>query len=435
MSRPTASERGVTAASRGTGPARAKRKGGVRTLPEVTIEGDPRRADPPPVQTVAEQVIVGEASYEAKLAYAKRYAGGRGHIEPGDVKALGIGFWNALKPFYLPDVPVEPQHAGAEHMGRELALNLAFEGAGAALGAARAARPAVEGAVQPVAQGAVHAAQEAVVAGRGALAAQRVMAAAKSAIEAGSPSRLLKFLERQGRGLIHELTSLVNEPIYLNQELAHAGAPSGALRATGEAATAGRATSAAERGTAAAQHSRGAVKTPLKASVRKGSPPPGSGRMPPLATLAPPEAARVAVRLIKAAKAPIVLRDLTPEIVEAMKARHGSEQVALMFRRRGGIMAPYDALQAVTLGFEGRYQAHHIVEEHVLRQFGLPTDQAVAVVVTQNEHKALNTALADWIVTKLDLWGGHSKAAYVRAYEEVYWGMAEWLAEVRRALR
>lgn len=423
MARPTAAQRGTSATSRGTRPA--KRPGGVQTLAEVTVEGDPRRADPPQEYTTAEQVISVEPTYETKLARAKQYAGKRGYIERGDVEAFGIGFWNALKPWYLPEVPVPPQHAGAEHMGRELALNLVFEAVGGAMTAQAAGKAG---------QGAVRVAEEAVAASGATSTAQRVIAAAKAAIRARSPSRYFEFLRGKGASLIEELMRVVKEPIHLGPELAAAGAPRGAMRAAEEAAVVSRGTSAAQRGTATARQATGTVKAPLKPKPAAAAI--GSKRIPALAGMAPKQAAEVVEQLIKTAKRPIVLRDLTPEIVEAMKAKHGSEKVARMFRRAGGMIAPYDALKAVTLGFEGRIQAHHIVEEQVLKELHQPVDKAVAVVVTVKQHSALSTSLAETIgTTKFEMLNTGSRAAYRRAYEQVYWGMPEWLAEVRRVLR
>ncbi len=92
-----------------------------------------------PTYTVSEQVIVGSPPFEPNVSdpEALRIAEGKGRFEVGDVKAFLTGVANALKPFYFPDLPVDPHHARAEWFGRGLADALVAEAAGAAVTAVR----------------------------------------------------------------------------------------------------------------------------------------------------------------------------------------------------------------------------------------------------------------------------------------------------------
>ena len=87
------------------------------------------------------------------------------------------------------------------------------------------------------------------------------------------------------------------------------------------------------------------------------------------------------------------------------------------------VMGTYREMQALTDGENGLLQAHHILEERHLLRWGLDTMDAPAVVLSQEEHWALNALLQKTLpygtrYTPEQVWA---------AYQQVYVEAPEWL--------
>jgi hypothetical protein len=124
----------------------------------------------------------------------------------------------------------------------------------------------------------------------------------------------------------------------------------------------------------------------------------------------------------------VVIRDLSPEVVQHLRAKYGVDLAAGL--RAQGTVASYQSLRIATAGTEKAFQAHHIVERSVLERFGLPVDDCPAVVLTTAEHIELSRALADALPkSEVD----HMTSAQIRAaYETIYQDRPVWLQEVAR---
>lgn len=162
----------------------------------------------------------------------------------------------------------------------------------------------------------------------------------------------------------------------------------------------------------------------LAADTRGGLPIPFSGNKLPAI-----EEGKLALLKIGASSKPVVLRDLSAEGAQALADRLGMKTAVELFHDSGTI-ASFDALSRFTAGQGGKYQAHHIVEQKVLRHLGMPTDISPSVILSDAEHKAISKTLGElippeWVdqMTKDEIW-----AAYKQAYKD----RPEWLAEVAR---
>ena len=87
-------------------------------------------------------------------------------------------------------------------------------------------------------------------------------------------------------------------------------------------------------------------------------------------------------------------------------------------------------LKEATKGLENEYQAHHIVEQKVLKHLGHDTMISPAVVLTAQEHIAISKEL-DKLIEPGQL-EHMSKKEILQAYEKAYANHPAWLTEVRR---
>lgn len=125
---------------------------------------------------------------------------------------------------------------------------------------------------------------------------------------------------------------------------------------------------------------------------------------------------------------PVVIRDLSPVVVQHLAAKYGVDLAAGL--RAQGTVASYESLAVATAGTANQFQAHHIIEQHVLKHLGLPVDQCPAVVLTTAEHIEISKALAAALPpAEVE----HMTAAEIRrAYEAVYRDHPVWIQEVAR---
>jgi hypothetical protein len=133
---------------------------------------------------------------------------------------------------------------------------------------------------------------------------------------------------------------------------------------------------------------------------------------------------------LKEAKSPLVLRDLDMGTMAALKKIFGKD-IAVGLHDAETI-ASYEVLREAVTGWGGAYQAHHIVEEQILKQLGQDVQVCPAIILTQGEHIKITQSLAKVLppsdVKFMDL----TKKQILAAYEEAYAGHSMWLEEVRR---
>jgi hypothetical protein len=100
-----------------------------KLLTRIDVPGVYTTPDGPLI--VTHGVTVTGFSHEADL----RVAEGKGHIEWGDIAQLFKGAWNVVAPWIgRPQSDIDPYHAGAAQVGKEVTEGLAFEVATAGLG-------------------------------------------------------------------------------------------------------------------------------------------------------------------------------------------------------------------------------------------------------------------------------------------------------------
>jgi RHS repeat-associated protein len=141
---------------------------------------------------------------------------------------------------------------------------------------------------------------------------------------------------------------------------------------------------------------------------------------------------KIAFALIGESKVPLVLRNLSADAVAAIVKISSPEIVAEGLAERGTI-ASFAALSQATKGIGGAYQAHHIVEQKVLKLLGMPLDISPAVILRADVHAKLSAELAKALPA--DEIEHMTKTEILRAYENVYKDHPQWIAEVRRYLK
>ena len=90
------------------------------------------------------------------------------------------------------------------------------------------------------------------------------------------------------------------------------------------------------------------------------------------------------------------------------------------------VMGSYREMQAITAGQRGAIQAHHILEERHLLNWGLDASEAPAVVLSREEHAAVTSLLRQ----ELSYGRVYSPDEVWSAYQRVYAGAPEWLDAV-----
>ncbi len=108
-------------------------------------------------------------------------------------------------------------------------------------------------------------------------------------------------------------------------------------------------------------------------------------------------------------------------------ATHGAEDLAGALAQNGAI-GEYSVMARFTKGLGGRFQAHHILEVKMARDFLelSATDKLPAVILTDAEHKVITSRLAAKrasVQSAEDLWN---------VYLDVYKSHPTWLAAIRR---
>ena len=128
-----------------------------------------------------------------------------------------------------------------------------------------------------------------------------------------------------------------------------------------------------------------------------------------------------------------VSRTLSVEAAESLakKFDKGTPIIATEMNKRG-IIGPFDSFSVFTRGHGGAYQAHHIIEQSVLKHLGHDLQKAPSIILTAGQHSPISTALAEKI-PKGDL-EHMTKKEILDLYRKVYKGMPEWIAEVERYL-
>jgi len=165
------------------------------------------------------------------------------------------------------------------------------------------------------------------------------------------------------------------------------------------------------------------------------------GVKPPPRTTLSPAAQAFRQSLTETSRAnPLVVRDLDPAVMLEARGVFELEDVASALNYKGTI-ASYKALSEATRGLNGAYQAHHLVEQQVLKELAfrsaekgtLPIDydklESPAVVLTREQHQFITDELAERLPPG-EL-GAMSAAEMYEAYAFVYRGHPAWLAEVK----
>lgn len=131
---------------------------------------------------------------------------------------------------------------------------------------------------------------------------------------------------------------------------------------------------------------------------------------------------------VGASSDPIIVKNLSPEAVIALRNKYGADVIVEELNKRGTI-ATFDALSEATKGFGGKFQAHHLVENKVLKKLELDTQKAPSVILTSSEHLPHSQKLADLIDPKIlhDM----SKKEILAAYVEAYAGHPDWIQVIK----
>lgn len=126
-----------------------------------------------------------------------------------------------------------------------------------------------------------------------------------------------------------------------------------------------------------------------------------------------------------------VNRTLSKQAAEVLVKKHdrGRALMASALNKQGTI-GPFESFQIFTRGHEGAYQAHHIVEQAVLKHLGHDLGKAPSVILSAGGHIPISKILAERI-SKGEL-DQMSKKELLKAYEDVYKSYPAWIAEVRR---
>ncbi|MRG91139.1 hypothetical protein [Polyangium spumosum] len=132
-----------------------------------------------------------------------------------------------------------------------------------------------------------------------------------------------------------------------------------------------------------------------------------------------------------AKKAPLIIEgaeELSKETAELLAKQYG-EDIAHGLEQNGAIGA-YEVMREFTRGLEGSYQAHHILEKAMGREFGLTKkqlDKLPSVILTEAQHKRITNALNEARkrlppTSKENVW---------KVYEEVYAPHQHWLDAIK----
>lgn len=128
-----------------------------------------------------------------------------------------------------------------------------------------------------------------------------------------------------------------------------------------------------------------------------------------------------------------VSRTLSVEAAESLakKFDKGRPVIAAEMNKRG-VIGPFNSFSVFTRGHGGAYQAHHIIEQSVLKHLGHDVQKAPSIILTTGQHSPISTALAKKIPK--DELEHMTKKEILDSYRKVYKGMPEWIAEVERYL-
>ncbi|WP_406224140.1 DUF4157 domain-containing protein [Streptomyces canus] len=129
-----------------------------------------------------------------------------------------------------------------------------------------------------------------------------------------------------------------------------------------------------------------------------------------------------------------VSRTLSVEAAESLTKQFdkGRPVIAAEMNKRG-IIGPFDSFSVFTRGHGGAYQAHHIVEQSVLKHLGHDVQKAPSIILTAGQHSPISTALANKIPK--DELEHMTKREILDLYRKVYKGMPTWIAEVELYLK
>ncbi|TKD01719.1 hypothetical protein [Polyangium fumosum] len=125
-----------------------------------------------------------------------------------------------------------------------------------------------------------------------------------------------------------------------------------------------------------------------------------------------------------AKKAPLILQgaeELSKETAELLAKQYGADIAAAL--EQNGAIGAYEVMKKFTDGLGGSYQAHHILEKAMARDWQLGKDfgKLPAVILTEAEHKRITNELRALTPTAQDvkaLWG---------YYKRVYKKYPHWL--------
>ncbi len=91
----------------------------------------------------------------------------------------------------------------------------------------------------------------------------------------------------------------------------------------------------------------------------------------------------------------------------------------------------FEEAAAITKGLGHKLEAHHLLERRHLPGLGIPDKGLPSVVLTEQEHKAMNTLLEQLLSKNAP----HTKAEILSAYRQAYAAYPEWLSAVEKYLK
>jgi RHS repeat-associated protein len=131
---------------------------------------------------------------------------------------------------------------------------------------------------------------------------------------------------------------------------------------------------------------------------------------------------------IKNSDTPVVFRNLPNSVIDKLLQQYGSGLAHGLWQK--GTIASYEALSRVVAVLGGVFQAHHLIEVKILEHFGLPTDEAPAVIMTKEEHEKITGEL-EKLLPPEEI-EHMTEEEIQRAYEKAYKDHPEWIDEVKR---
>ena len=120
--------------------------------------------------------------------------------------------------------------------------------------------------------------------------------------------------------------------------------------------------------------------------------------------------------------------DAAEKLVLEFVKRHGAVEgraylVATL--NQNGAIGPYSVMKKFTDNLGGKWQAHHIVEVKMMKDFKLGNpDHGLSVILTDAEHKAITAKL------RLKTAGIDTKEKLWQVYQDVYKDHPHWLAAI-----